>query len=191
MKWIGVLVWGVALVHPVSAADVAGKWGVGAGVFAGGGEVSLIRGHSQRTAWLFEVQVSGNSENYEAETITLGGVVSSDYNRNSLSVGVGPGLRRYTRPSSEFSPYFDVSIGGVYRRFHESGSTSNAWGASAAFDFGLEYFTKWGFSVAAHTPVTTVSWVRDKRVDGNFVQRSSEIRADVGVRPSLFVRGYF
>jgi hypothetical protein len=56
--------WGVTVILAVvigageaSAVDIDGKWGIGAGVFGGGGEVSLIRGRSERSAWLLELQL--------------------------------------------------------------------------------------------------------------------------------------
>jgi len=195
-KCLLVMTLSIGTASPGWAADIAGKWGIGAGVLGGGGEISLIRGHSERTAWLFEVQLSGSNGNEQVEYTTPGGpaLTPVDRNSSSFSIAAGPGLRRYSRSPSEFSPYFDVSIRGTYRRSHTTGSpTYTGIGTGLGLGFGLEYFTRWHFSVAAHAPVANLSWFRDRadHGDGLYVEKRGEIRATIAVRPSLFVRGYF
>ena len=52
MKTIGALCALMVLgAGSAGAVDIQGKWGIGAGVFGGRGEVSLIRGKSERSAW--------------------------------------------------------------------------------------------------------------------------------------------
>lgn len=56
MKSIGVACLMMVLgASSVDAVDIKGKLGIGAGLFGRGGEVSLIRGKSERSAWLFDV----------------------------------------------------------------------------------------------------------------------------------------
>jgi hypothetical protein len=109
-------------------------------------------------------------------------------------VSGGPGLRRFTRPGAEFSPYVDFGLRATYDRIHQSGfATRTGAGASALFGFGLEYFTPWHFSVAAHSSVAGLSWRRSRTDyrDGLQEDRFTDLSATVALRPLLFVRGYF
>ena len=51
MRTIAVVCMLVLGASSAGAVDIQGKWGIGAGVFGGRGEVSLIRGKSERSAW--------------------------------------------------------------------------------------------------------------------------------------------
>jgi hypothetical protein len=175
------------------AVDIQGKWGIGAGVFGGGGEVSLIRGRSERSAWLLELQLSGDNSNRRSE-FSDPAVAPSRSNQNFFAISGGPGLRRFTRPEAEFSPYYDLSLRGTYDRSHFSvfENRTNV-GAGARFSFGLEYFTRWHFSVAAHSSVANLGWRHSRMTyqGARAVDRSSGFSADVALRPALFVRAYF
>ena len=195
-KWLSMVVLIIVTVSPSWAGEIAGKWGIGAGLFNGSGEVSLIRGHSDRTAWLLVVQVSGSNSTDRREYSPPGGPSAPplDFNRNGFLIAVGPGLRRYARPESELSPYFDVSVRGLYGRSHQSGSpTAIQYGAISGLGLGLEYFTRWHFSIGAHAPVATVSWTRGRFTSGGgaYTERRDETRANISVQPSLVLRGYF
>jgi hypothetical protein len=182
------------------AVDIQGKWGIGAEVFGGGAEFSLIRGRSERSAWLFDLGISQRADDIRFETAppSPGSTVSAD--RQSISILAGPGYRRFTRPAEEFSPYWDVRVRGSYARSRITSTsgqvdTRTDTGAEAEFSFGLEYFTRWRFSVAAHSGLARISWVHmitrrsltgtEDKVTGN-----AEI-ASIGLSPVIFVRGYF
>jgi hypothetical protein len=192
--------WGVTVIlaavigaGEASAVDIDGKWGIGAGVFGGGGEVSVIRGRSERSAWLLELQLSGSNDDFRRDA-SIPGVPPSEGNANFFAVSGGPGLRHFTRPGAEFSPYYDLGLRAGYDRSHQSGRyTRTGVSASALFNFGLEYLTPWRFSVAAHSSVGVLSW-RRSRVDygdGLGDDRGTDLSASVALRPVIFVRGYF
>jgi hypothetical protein len=178
------------------AVDIRGKWGIGASVFGGGGEVSLIRGRSERSAWLFDVAATQRYDTSTPELIPPSPAVTTT--RRSFSILAGPGYRRFARPTEEFSPYWDLRARGSYLRFSSTSSIGERHtevGARAEFSIGLEYFTRWRFSVAAHSGLAQLGWIRtvsrqtvaasEYKVTGN-----SEF-ASFGLSPSLFVRGYF
>jgi hypothetical protein len=154
MKALWVMVAMMTLVASgASALDINDKWGIGAAVFNGGGEVSLIRGKSERSAWLLDVTLVGTDTHLNLEPPQP--IPAEDRNANSFLVTAGPGYRRFTRPTEDFSPYWDVALRGSYGRDHQGGGggtreTKSA-GVATDFSLGLEYFTKWHFSVAAHT----------------------------------------
>lgn len=178
------------------AADIKGKWGIGAGVFGGGGEVSLIRGKSERSAWLFDVFSTQRYESAELEVIPP--VPTSDQTRRSFSIVAGPGYRRFTRPTEEFSPYWDVRARATYGRTSTSsgvGDLRTDVGLRGDLSIGLEYFTRWHFSVAAHTGIAQLGWVRSVTRQTGTVQelkvtQNSETLS-LGLSPALFIRGYF
>jgi hypothetical protein len=161
---------------PAGAVAVQGKWGIGAGLFGGGGELALIRGKSERSAWLFEFRLDGERRD-----------AASDYEAKFFSVAAGPGFRRFARPKSEFSPYYDVTLVGLYSRVYSGFSSSTGYGAQASLDFGLEYFTRWHFSVAGHTSVVNARWARSRSGGPH----STTTLANIGIYPALFVRGYW
>lgn len=200
MKTIGaVCVLMVLGASSAGAVDIKGKWGIGAGVFGGGGEVSLIRGRSERSAWLFDVGLGqkGAHVEYEYDPPSLGSAGSADL--RTFSIRAGPGYRRFTRAVEDFSPYWDVRVRGSYSRgSFGSGSGSElsiTTGAGADFSFGLEYFTPWHFSVAAHNGLASVSWIRTASRRGTYgsTSRATENSgtAVIGLSPTIFVRGYF
>ena len=98
---IGLMILGAS---GAGAADIQGKWGIGAGLFGGGGEVSLIRGRSERSAWLLEFRAEGSNADSRLESGTPG-VPTREGNSNSSRFAGGPGLRRFTRPQAGVSPW--------------------------------------------------------------------------------------
>lgn len=178
------------------AVEIRDKWGIGAGLFSGGSELSLIRGHSERTAYVFDVVFGGSARDSRRETA---GPTPSELesNSNDWRITVGPRLRRFTRPSSEFSPYWDVFASTNYGRAHFSGGPRNSTtvGASTGLGFGLEYFTKWHCSIAAHTSVFRVSWTRFRSRTGAdpdvTISEDSVTSAELFIQPLLYLRGYF
>jgi hypothetical protein len=192
------LVMAVALMTLVaseaSALDINDKWGIGAAVFDGNGEVSLIRGKSDRSAWLFDVTIFGGENQRRFESPTP--VPPEEVNSNHLQISAGPGCRRFTRPTEEFSPYWDVRVRGLFGRDHRGGSgsaddVSKTAGVAADFSFGLEYFTRWHFSVAAHSALVKLSWARQTEENPAIKVTSDGTTASFGLSPVIYVRGYF
>ena len=178
------------------AVDINGKWGIGAGVFGGGGEVSLIRGKSERSAWLFDVGVKQRDEAYDTEVTPP--LLPTTSSRSIVTVEAGPGYRRYVRGTEDFSPYWDLQTHGLYTRVrYDNGSSDKqtSAGAEGIFSFGLEYFTRWHFSVAAHSTVAQISWVQVSRRQfsgGGETRTTGHLEdASIQLRPVLFVRGYW
>lgn len=174
------------------AADIESKWGIGAGVFKGGAEVSLIRGRSERSAWLLDLSVSGRDDEFRFEPTP---VLTSG--ANSIKFLAGPGFRRFTRASEEFSPYWDVRVRGSYgrSRLHSPTGTTETRtdaGAEAEFSFGLEYFTRRRFSIAAHTGLVRISWIHRATTTGSGSRDAGDSEfASVGLSPAIFLRTYF
>jgi hypothetical protein len=197
MKTIGVVCMLMILgASGASAVDIKGKWGIGAGVFGGGGEVSLIRGKSERSAWLFDVFASQKYVTTDVEQTPP--VPRPTVTRRSFSVLAGPGYRRFTRPTGEFSPYWDVRARGSYSRASNTSSSAEMRtdvGLRADLSIGLEYFTRWHFSVAAHSGLAQVVWnhtVVRQTLSGTEIKGvDNGETVSVGLSPILFVRGYF
>jgi hypothetical protein len=182
------------------ATEIAGKWGIGAAVFGGGGELSLIRGHSARSAWLFDVFISQRSDELKAESILPSSpTVTQDL--GALTFVAGPGFRRFSRPSEAFSPYWDIRVRGSYARSRgETPSTQDIdtrtdSGVQGEFSFGLEYFTSWHFSVAAHTGLARAAFVHStqEQATPTFNVRFTDdtVSSSIGLSPVLYVRAYF
>lgn len=178
------------------AEDIKGKWGVGAGVFGGGGEVSLIRGKSDRSAWLFDVSMANLSSTEASEP---GSTSTIDRNNDNVNMNVGPGYRRYVRATEGLSPYWDLAAHFLYVRQHSHNGTDSSVnkraGGDAVLSFGLEYFTPWHFSIAADSDIVGFSWTNDTRDSNNGVSTSSSTghtqRATLRLSPVIYVRGYF
>jgi hypothetical protein len=165
------------------AEDIKGKWGISAGVFGGGGEASLFRGKSDRSAWLFDLSVANVSL-----TVNSG-------NSDNVALSVGPGYRRFLRVTDGLSPYWDLAAHFLYNRQHGSSfETAKTWGGDASLSFGLEYFTPWHFSIAADSEIVGFSWTRNEqdRYLGTPTSRTGHTqRASIRLSPVLYVRGYF
>jgi hypothetical protein len=179
------------------ATDIAGKWGIGASLFDSGFETSLIHGHSDRTAWVFDVSFAGTARDLAFESSLT---PQRNGNTNNWVIAAGPALRRYTRPSSEFSPYGDVFASFEYQGAHRGGSTTlprtdKRVGVATGFAFGLEYFTRRHFSIAADTNVLTLRWDRltsHANVFGLIQDSTQDSWAAAAVlEPRLVVRAYF
>jgi hypothetical protein len=180
------------------ATDLAGKWGIGASVFSSGFETSLIHGHSDRTAWVFDVTFKGEARDLAFE---LNLEPERDGNANNWGIAAGPALRRFTRPSSEFSPYGDVFASFEYASSHRGGvavpQTDKRTGVVTGLAFGLEYFTRRHFSIAVDTDLLTLRWDRLTTSRGysapGQVESSTEDRwgAVAGLAPRLVLRAYF
>ncbi|MGH7742132.1 MAG: hypothetical protein ACRENS_08925 [Candidatus Eiseniibacteriota bacterium] len=193
---------------PALAMDIDDKWGVGVG--AGGAigttpDLTLIRGRSHASAWLLDLQFSGanNNGNVLVTPDTLSSISTTE-NSNLVSISGGPGLRRFLAPETDFSPYIDLSAFADYQHYHQYGDQPGyfmrddrtQWGLGLGVAFGAEYFTRWHFSVAAHSGLATVRWS-----SGNDTyETSSAIRAErhnsgvsagFGVSPVLALRAYF
>jgi hypothetical protein len=184
------------VVSSAAAVDIDGKWGIGAGLFNnGGGEVSFIRGKSERSAWLFDVAAVGTDQVFETGPAFLN---SQEANSNALALRLGPGYRRFVRPTEAFSPYWDFHVRGTFNRSHQGGGggsgTRKVAGVGGDFSFGLEYFTRWSFSVAAHTSLITLDWSHEtvdfgETPDTDLTRHGTSL--SIGLSPALFIRGYF
>lgn len=182
------------------AEDLRGTWGIGAGVFGRDGEVSFLRGKSERSAWLFDVTLSQRVDHIEFDSSPPGSGSAGAADQHVFSVQAGPGYRRFTRSTEEFSPYWDIRVRGSYSR-GSSGSTGSsselqtASGAEASFSFGLEYFTPWHFSIAAHSTLGRFSWthlsIKRESYGSTYRVSGDSAIGTIVLSPILFVRGYF
>jgi hypothetical protein len=186
------------LARDAFATDVAGKWGLGAGFGNNDAEVSVIRGRSARSAWVFDAQAS-------LQAVKENGSSSDPLFRpggdsgSTISLEAGPGLRLFTNPSGDFSPYWDVFVHGDYFHRHDDRGGSirlESYGADIGMAIGAEYFTKWHCSIAAHTDLFAARWEHvSQRQSIPLVVDISESghteSFDFGVRPRLFLRAYF
>lgn len=195
MKTIGTLcVMMLAGTSVAGAVDIKDKWGIGAGVFNSPAEASLIRGHSNRTAWVFDLSFGGSVVDSKDEYPGSGTV--SEYNSNDWRVVAGPRFRRFLRPSSEFSPYWDLFLSASFGRSHRSGPVNRtSVGLGSGAGFGLEYYTPWHFSIAAHTDVFEIRWDRSRRRAGlppyENVETDRLYGGSFGLDPRLYLRAYF
>jgi hypothetical protein len=199
MVAVAVLMVMLVVASSAGAVDIKGKWGIGAGIIDRGGEVSLIRGRSERSAWLFDVGISQQDLATRTDITPVPPPSPSRDNDNTVSILAGPGYRRFVRPGGDLSPYWDLRLLGIFSRRHSGGAgisdTQTQAGAEGRFSFGLEYFTPWHFSVAAHSSLVVVSWTHvsdrgfspasESRGTGHFE------RASIGLSPAIFLRGYF
>lgn len=180
------------------ATDIAGKWGIGAALFNSGFETSLIHGHSNRTAWVFDVSLSGSTTDRTEQAISL---PENKISLNSWGIEAGPALRRFFRPESDFSPYGDLFVSGRYQHTHrEDSSPSQSLnhsiaGVATGLRFGLEYFSRWHCSIAADTDLLQLRWDRTSdefEVPGIHLSTTDNRYAvSFGVAPRLIVRAYF
>ncbi len=187
----------LCLATPAPATPLEGAWGVGVRLFDYGGEVSLLRGVTDRTALLFDV--SADQHEYD---VSADDPADSPYGHLSTTIDLnaGPRLRRFTRPEEDFTPYWDVFAHGTWARarsrYPGSGlDTEDSWGVEGGFAFGLEYFTRWHCSLAAHSELLTVSWRHLRstvdRSSTSIVTTGHDQSASLGLNPSLVLRVYF
>lgn len=142
------------------AAEIEGKWGLGAGVFnTRVGEMTLIRGRSNRSAWLLDFQLRDDRQRVGGSG---GFPIPVDQDRRQSFITGGPGLRSYTRADADLSPYWDVMLVAVYfrNRSQNGGGTSSfeSLEGGARFNLGVEYFTPWKVSFAAHSTILSATW---------------------------------
>jgi len=172
---------------------IRGKWGIGAGLGNGSTEFTLIRGHSDRTAWLINTQFAYQRlvQDEAAPPFTSG-------DQSITQLIIGPGIRRFLAPSSVLSPYLDLNASYLYQRNIQSSGGSNEQtinGAAVGIAGGAEYFTPWRFSVAIHSGFASFTWlqarneVRTPLGSSSARTRSSQVTA--ALRPVLFARVYF
>lgn len=201
--WMIVAAAALAWVVPAQAMDMQGKWGLG---FSAGGlvgnvpEMTLVYGHSSSTAWLMNFQFSGANHDDEITGFTSGGL---NANLNQTNLVVGPGVRRFMNPNSDFSPYCDLRAFVIYGHSHQYVDTGagslrtngTLWGTGAEVDIGAEYFTPWHFSVAAHSGLASVQWnsvnTNSEAPGASFDTHSSSFVGHFGVSPTLALRVYF
>ena len=184
-----------------AATDINDKWGIGASVFNSSVETTLIRGVSDRTAWVLGLTFRGsNADRTTQVSCPICEIPPEEGNANLVQIDAGPALRRFTRPASEFSPYGDLFVSFGYGRSRNgtggSSLTDERVGAGAGLAFGLEYFTRWHFSLAAHTDVLTAHWDRSTfRFVGSLgaVNHTTIDRfvAQASLAPRLVLRAYF
>lgn len=178
----------LALAGTTQAIDIKGKWGLGVGaggIIGSSAEASLIRGKTERTAWILDVQFT---QSYETKRDSSG--PSHDY--QSYNLDLGPRFRRYTRPRAALSPYWDLYL-------HYLGSMSGTTmvgttgiGLTSGFAGGVEYFTPWHFTLAAQTGILEVSVRRYwDEVNDKITKRYMYEKFKLGLQPGLQLRVYF
>jgi len=184
----------LVLAGTAGAIDIKGKWGLGVGVGSGTSnlsvfETALIRGKTERTAWILDL--SGN-QYYQDDRIDSTHQFNSM--RRAVAISAGPRVRRFTRPQANLSPYWDVSL--HYNFQSDVGQTLGSYssGGEGGIAGGVEYFTPWHFTLAAHTNIFSLSINRSwTRVGGvkSVVSHGWEERANLSISPQLHLRVYF
>jgi len=194
MKRLFLVVLLLALAGTAGATDIKGKWGLGVGMGStmwglSGSEASLIRGKTERTAWILDLDINESYQDFRSDT--SGRIINVD---RDLAVSNGPRIRRYTRPQAMLSPYWDSYF---HLNGQNSGNSSSNYyqsvGATAGLDFGVEYFTPWHFALAAHTGFFSASLNRlwDNNNYNNGKSKGWRQSARVGFSPRLQLRVYF
>jgi hypothetical protein len=180
----------LALAGTAGAIDIKGKWGLGVGTgdFLGSGaEASLIRGKTERTAWILDLDLYQSYS--ELRTDSTGRIFDRDA---ETRLTLGPRIRRYSRPQAKLSPYVDGF-------FHLRGSGSNNLyggrynaGGELGFAGGAEYFTPWHFGLAAHTGILSVAveriWDGQR---GQVIAHGWRVWSIIGISPRVQLRVYF
>lgn len=194
MRRLFLLVLLLALAGTSWAIDIKGKWGlgVGTGSFIGSGaEASLIRGKTERTALILDININ---QKYEERRINP--TLDLERLERSARVTFGPRIRRYTRPTARLSPYWDVfaHFTGANTSYGSPNGVDNNYsaGGETGFAGGVEYFTPWYFTLAAHTGLFMASasrlWGHDY-ADREY--RGGKFSTNLGFSPMLQVRVYF
>jgi len=180
----------LALAGTTQAIDIKGKWGLGVGaggIIGSSAEASLIRGKTERTAWILDLNILQRYDEFRNDSTR---VIFERFGQVNLSVG--PRIRRYSRPQAKFSPYLDAFL-------HLAGSgmtyTTNGRyyaGGEVGFAFGAEYFTPWHFGLAAHNDIFTVAveraWDGSR---GRVISHGWREYSEIGFSPRLQLRVYF
>jgi len=166
------------------AIDIKGKWGLGVGIGPSKWrlseiEASLIRGKTERTALILDLKADQtySESKYPFQVARY------------ANLSFGPRIRRFTRPKERLSPYWDVYAHAV--AFNSSPPLSGLYNRMAGVESGLaggvEYFTPWHFTLAAHTDLFTVEV--DRLWSPGFVMWTET--ATLQVSPALQLRVYF
>jgi len=164
----------LAIAVPATAMDIGGKWGIGASLFNGAGEASLIRGRSDHSAWLWNVYGSFQESRFGPNYADL------------LQISSGPGYRVFTRPNRNLSPYVDASLQVTCERGRQGSLHSLAWGGVADAAFGVEWQTPWAFSMAAHSDMLSIAWAHETGLGAG-----TRLFAIAQMNPRLVARVYF
>ena len=177
---------------PSYSIDIGGRWGLGALLFptsSSGTQFAIIRGMSGRSALALDVSYRGGKGEFE------GGAGIPASSRENHALTLGPRLRRFTRADAEFSPYVDVFLHGLGRvSLASSGGSSQdlrGLGGEVGVALGVEYLTRWHFSIALHSDVATFSYEKDKLTSPLGDQHVTSWDASSGFSPALYLRGYF
>jgi len=194
MRRLFLLVLLLALAGTSWATDIKGKWGLGVGMGStiwglSGSEASLIRGKTERTAWILDMDIYESYQDFRSDT--SGRLMYID---RELAVSLGPRIRRYTRPQATLSPYWDsyfhlcgLNTGNSSNNYHRTA------GAVAGLGCGVEYFTPWHFALAAHTGLFSASLNRvwDYNHYSNDQSKGWSQSVQLGFSPRLQLRVYF
>ena len=188
------------------AGAIEGKWGLGvdSGVFRSDGvHGALIFGRSARTAWLLDVKAEENVRDVDGFEggIYLPGIASAEFSQ-SVVVEIGPRFRRFTRPEADWSPYWDLFAAATHANTRYSTPVSSndrfSTGGVLGLGLGVEYFTPWHFSVAAHSDVLEARYarIRARTNSQNFFLGSSsgtgyQHSVNAGLSPAIELRAYF
>jgi hypothetical protein len=182
----------LALAGTAGAIDIKGKWGlgVGTGSFLGSGaEASLIRGKTERTAWILDLSVY----QYYSDS-RIDSTRQLDKIQRTVNISAGPCFRRFTRPQAKLSPYWDVFLHYNFKSNVSKYEGSYSTGGEGGLAGGLEYFTPWHFTLAAHTKIFSVSmsrnWTRAGGVE-SIVSHGWDEMARFTLSPQLQLRVYF
>jgi hypothetical protein len=185
MRRVFLVVLLLALAGTAQAIDIKGKWGLGVGIGPAKWrlseiETSLIRGKTERTAWILDLKADQTYSGSSEPSVQVA---------RYANLSFGPRIRRFTRPKERLSPYWDVYAHTV--AFNSSPPISGFYNRMAGVESGLaggvEYFTPWHFTLAAHTDLFTVEVVR--LWSPGFVMWTES--ATLQISPALQLRVYF
>jgi len=191
--------------------EIRGKWGIGVSVgdlISSRAETSLLRGVSERTAWLADLYISQSKDNLDrTETLVAAPIdttIHLTHRFDGFTVTAGPRFRRFTNPTGPFSPYLDLYAHFVGSSNHGSDPgasfSDRQLGGEGGAGLGVEYFlTRWPVSVAAHSDLARFRVLRHTRKNSYTTQSSSEVVEDSGtavsgtllLSPALQIRVYF
>lgn len=203
MRTIVVVILLSLLARASEAVDIQGKWGLGVstGLVSSTAEASLMRGKTDHSAWILDLQVSDDATSLSGQPLYPGGPLGTNEKDRRLFISAGPRYRRYTRPQATISPYWDLFLHGLNDASHRESSDLAVdqirWGGQLGLDMGAEYFTPWSFTVAAHTNVisATVQHVISRQNSSFFSGRENQAgtrgAVSLGFSPRLQVRVYF
>ena len=179
------------------AADIQGKWGISAPIFASrsDGGYSLFHAKSNRTVWAFDLSMRFRDRLNGDEKISSLGNSAGD----GFAIAGGPRYRSYRRPDEDFSFYLDRYLSGAYSNFKYPalvGSTAyKQWSVGAGLGIGCEYFApRFHFGVAIHADLGRLRYGEDssKTSVPPFQQvLGSAVEADFSISPAIVLRGYF